>query len=102
MSERINPFFRYNSMMREFNSAEIGHKFSFLFDLPLKCNNRRERGIVQLNTKIKIQGKYNTLPASSDCEPGKIFGNARNLFIQPLNFPVNVITDIGKMNDGTV
>ena len=46
--------------------------------------------------------EYNTLPGSSDCEPDKIFGNAGNLFIQSLNFHVNVITDIGKMNDGTV
>ena len=46
--------------------------------------------------------EYNTLPGSSDCEPDKIFGNAGNLFIQSLNFHVNVITDIGKMNDGTI
>ena len=46
--------------------------------------------------------EYNTLPGSSDCEPDKIFGNAGNLFIHSLNFHVNVITDIGNMNDGTV
>ena len=46
--------------------------------------------------------EYNTLPGSSDCELDNIFGNLKNLFIQPLNFQVNVITDIGKMNHGTV
>ena len=45
---------------------------------------------------------YNTLPGSSDFKPDKIFGNPGNLFTQSMNFLVNVILIIGKMNDCTV